>query len=278
MLGVGVSISLSPAGLIGNVPSYRLDVTTRRGGAVYIGAITFVIFALSQLASGQSTHYPWVFPGDFRERLRMSDIVLSGIIIHTSQAGTRTVNDTEVTSNIAHVRVDRIFQGTASIEELQFAWFSPHFEMGKQGAIYSGPPLAAFEPGKRYLIFLKPTDLGLEVAMPLYALEVELATGVPRTAERDLSQFPFQHRYESLAMELEAVALAQPPPAAGSTGMAATTFPAVFDLVGGCAEPFYRHFQSVSSPELRAAAVSWLELIQSRNLKCNTSVRPEKLQ
>jgi hypothetical protein len=144
---------------------------------VYIGAITFVIFALSQLASGQSTHYPWVFPGDFRERLRMSDIVLSGIIIHTSQAGTRTVNDTEVTSNIAHVRVDRIFQGTASIEELQFAWFSPHFEMGKQGAIYSGPPLAAFEPGKRYLIFLKPTDLGLEVAMPLYALEVELATG-----------------------------------------------------------------------------------------------------
>jgi hypothetical protein len=250
----------------------------KRTEAVNLGAITLVILSLCQFTSGQSVHYPWVFPRDFRERLRMSNVVLSGSIINTSQTGTRTVNDTEVTSNIAHIRVDRVFQGMASIEELQFTWFSLHFELGKVGFAYAGPPLATFESGKRYLIFLKRTDLELEVAMPVYALEVELATSLPRAAVRDVSQLPLQDRYESLAVELETFALAQPPPLAGSAGMAPTTFPAVFDLVGGCAEPFYRHFQSVPSPELRAAAMNWLELIGSRNLKCDSPVRPETLQ
>jgi hypothetical protein len=224
-----------------------------------------------------STAYPWVFPGDFRERLRMSDVVVSGIVIYTSRAGTRTVNSTEVTSNIARVRVDRVFQGTPSAEELQFTWFSPHSVKGG-GFLYSGPPLAAFDQEKRYLIFLKRTGLGWEVAMPLYALEVELATELPRAAARDLSLLPLQQRYESLAGELETLALAQPPPPSGTTGMAATTFSAVFDLLGGCAEPFYSHFLSVPSPELRVAAMSWLELIQERHLKCDESVRLEKLQ
>lgn len=246
---------------------------------IKIAAILFqLLLILCSTASPQvSTAYPWVFPGDFRERLRMSDVVVSGIVIHTSRAGTRTVNGTEVTSNIARVRVDRVFQGAASAGELPFTWFSPHSEKG--GVIYSGPPLAAFDPGKRYLIFLKRTNgFGWEVPMPLYALEVELATGLPRAAARDLSLLPLQQRYESLAEELETVALAQPPPPSGTTGMAATTFPAVFDLLGGCAEPFYRHFLSVPSPELRKAAMSWLKLIQSRHLRCDESVRLEKLR
>lgn len=240
-------------------------------------AILFqLLLVLCSTASTQVT-YPWVFPGDFRERLRVSDVVVSGIVIHTSRAGTRTVNGTKLTSNIARVRVDRVFQGTASAEELQFTWFSPHYS-GKGGVIYSGPPLAAFDPGKRYLVFLKRTGLGWEVAMPLYELEVELATGRLRSAARDLSLLPLQQRYESLAGELETVALAQPPPPSGTTGMAAITFSAVFDLIGGCAEPFYRQFLSVPSPELREEAMSWLKLIQSRHLRCDESVRPEQLQ
>jgi hypothetical protein len=52
------------------------------------------------------------------------------------------------------------------------------------------------------------------------------------------------------------------------TGEAASYFPSVFDLLGGCAEPFYRRFLSSPSPELRAAASTWLDLIRSRRLGC----------
>jgi hypothetical protein len=208
----------------------------------------------------------------------MSDVVLSGTVIHTSRAATRTVNGTEVTSNTARVRVDRVFQGKAATGELQFTWFSPHWEKSGGGVIYSGPPLAAFTPGKRYLTFLKRTGSRWEVAMPLYELEVELTPRSPRAAARDLSLLPLKERYESVAEELEAAALAQPPPASGTTGMAAATFPWVFDLLGGCAESLYRHFLSVPSPELREAAMTWLKLVQSRHLKCNEQVRLQKLQ
>lgn len=261
------------------MPAKRASRKAKSDG-VFGPAILFqLLLVFCSTASPQvSTAYPWVFPGDFRERLRMSDVVLSGIVVNTSQAGTRTLSGTDLTSNIARVRVDRVFQGKASAGEIQFTWFSPHSEKGGIGFLYSGPPLAAFDPGKRYLIFLKRIGLEWEVAMPLYALEVELAPGLARAAARDLSLLPLQQRYESLAGELESVALAQPPPPSGTTGMAATTFPEVYDLLGGCAEPFYRHFLSVPSPELRAAAMSWLELIQSRHLRCDDSVGQEKPQ
>lgn len=107
--------------------------------------------------------------------------------------------------------------------------------------------------------------------MPVYALEVELTTEPLRGASRDVSQAPLQQRYQALAEELETVALAQPVPPPGVTGIAATNFPAVFDLLAGCAEPFYRHFLGSPSPELRKAALNWLELIQSRQLRCQQS-------
>jgi hypothetical protein len=79
---------------------------------------------------------------------------------------------------------------------------------------------------------------------------------------------PTQQRYEALAEELENAALAEPVPPPGMTGVAAMYFSSVFDLLGACAEPFYRRFMSSPSPELRAAASNWLELIRSRHLTC----------
>ena len=86
--------------------------------------------------------------------------------------------------------------------------------------------------------------------MPLYAFEVELAPAPPSNAPRDLSQALRQERYEGIAEELETSALLAPTPPPGMTGeAAATSFPAVFDLLGGCAEPCYRHFFSSPSKE-----------------------------
>ncbi|MGH9521643.1 MAG: hypothetical protein ACRD3E_03825 [Terriglobales bacterium] len=216
-----------------------------------------------------SAAYPWVYPGDFRDRLRMSDLVVSGTIQRTQAVGTRVVDGWKLTAHDARVQVDRVFQGEAVPgEELAFTWFLPDIPAGG-GFIYSGPPIANLQPGKRYLIFLKHTDSGCwRVAMPLFALEVELNPSPPAGATRDLRQAPTKDRYRAIAEELEAMALAQPVPAPGTTGEAAMVFSAVYDLIGGCAEPLYRHFLKSRSLELRRAAMNWLDLIRTRKLSC----------
>jgi len=85
------------------------------------------------------------------------------------------------------------------------------------------------------------------------------------------AQVPTDNRYEALAQELETAALLVPTPESGLTGEATTYFPAIFDLLGGCAHPFYRRFSSSPSPELRRAALNWLQLIQSRHKMCKSS-------
>jgi hypothetical protein len=229
-------------------------------------AVTMLVAAM--LGSPGPTSLPWIFPGDFRERLGMSGLVVSGTIEETFREGSRTVDGTEVTANIAHVRVDRVFQGNVTGKELQFTWFTMHIQTTGRGFIYSGPPLADFRRGNRYLIFLKRGRSGWDVAMPLYAIAAELAATPPRGAPPDLSLVPPRQRYQELTEELENAALAQPVPRPGMTGEAATYFPWVFDLLGGCAEPFYRRFLSSPSPELRGAASTWLGLIRSRHLAC----------
>ncbi len=53
--------------------------------------------------AGEATTLPWVFPGDFRERLRMSDLVVAGTIERTSADAVRTVDGVEVAANIARL-------------------------------------------------------------------------------------------------------------------------------------------------------------------------------
>ena len=225
---------------------------------------------LAMLLMGSSISLPWTFPGDFRDRLRMSDLVVSGTIEDTSALGVQIVDHTELTANVAHVLVDRVFQGP-DIGELQFTWFTFHFPTG-EGFVYSGSPLANFRPNERYLIFLKRTASGWVVAMPLYAVEMALAPAPPPHVLRNFSEVTAQLRYEALAEELETAALLVPTPQPGLTGEAAGYFPSVFDLLGGCAEPFYRQFLSSYSPELRGAAFNWLSLIRSRRLICKGRV------
>jgi hypothetical protein len=230
--------------------------------------LTATLLFATVLTPQVSTSLPWVFPGDFRDRLRMSDLVVSGRVEATSWEGVRTVDSTQVAAHIANVWIDRVFQGRAKTGRLRFEWSSLHMATSGGGFAYSGPPLADFRTGRRYLIFLKRTRIGWEVAMPVYAIEAELAAALPRGAARDVSKAPLQQRYQELAEELEDAALAQPPPPPGMTGEAASYFPWVFDLLGGCAETFYRRFLSAPSPELHAAASTWLELIRLHHLEC----------
>jgi hypothetical protein len=172
----------------------------------------------------------------------------------------------ELVAIIAQVRVDRIFQGHCS-KELQFKWFRLWASAGK-GMLYSGPPLANFRAHERHLIFLKESEDGWVVSMPVYALNTILAPAPPRNAIYDLSGATLNARYQALAEELEAAALSRPNPPAGLTGEAATYFSAVFDLIGGCGGPFYRHFESSTSRELRQAAIEWLGVMNRHHATC----------
>lgn len=212
----------------------------------------------------RETHsMPWTMPGDFLERLRISDLVVSGTIESSSRRGLQIVNGETLNANIACLGVDRVFQGKTA-KELQFSWYTIHPD-GARGYGYSGPPLADFQMRKRYLVFLKRNESDWTVTMPVYALDVELASESPSGSLRDLSEALPEQRYEAIAQELERAALGVPPPPPGMTGDAAAYFPSVFDLIGACADPFYRLFVSSPSPELRREALRWLNLIGNRH-------------
>ena len=232
--------------------------------------LTFLVVAM--LPPQGSTRLPWILPGDFHDRLRMSDLVVSGIISGTAQTGVRTVDGAEAMAHVASIRIDRVFQGSAPGAQLRFKWFSQYMRVekgyGVVGVVGSGPPLANFRPGKRYLLFLKRAGSDWQVAIPVVAIEEELTATPPGGSVYDLSCATTGERYRALAEELEDAALAQPVPPKGMTGEASTYFPSIFDLLGACAEHFYDRFASSSSPELRKAAATWLDLIHSRRLRC----------
>lgn len=225
-----------------------------------------VYLVASLLLFQMSTALPWVMPGDFRERLRISEVVVSGTIESTISAGSQTVDGVNLAANTARVRVDRIFQGKAP-ETLLFTWFSLPAPDAK-GFLYSGPPLASFRPNNRYLIFLKRDKSGFVTAIPADALEVALAPEPPKNALRDSFELLPQQRYDALAEELEAAALYFPAPPSVLAGEAPTYFSPVLDLIGGCAAPFYRKFLSSPSEDVRRAANDYLNLIASRHLTC----------
>src|SRR5690349_15162233 len=117
-----------------------------------MGYVSVTSCLLAMIFATHSTNsLPWVFPGDFRERLRMSDLVVSGTIEDTSALRVQIVDHTELAGHLARIRIDRVFQGSGA-SELQFTWFK-YYTTNEEG-VYSGPPFANFQPHKRYLIFL----------------------------------------------------------------------------------------------------------------------------
>jgi hypothetical protein len=216
--------------------------------------------------SRASDSLPWTLPGNFVQRLLISDLVVSGFVESTLPSEMRTINEIEIDANSAYFRVDRIFQGEPD-DNFQFTWFTLHMN-GEKSTAYAGPPLASFQSGKRYLIFLKKDKSSWVVAIPMYGLEAELAPELPPSSVSDFSRLLPEQRYEAIAEELERAALHIPAPPPGVTGEAAAYFPEVFDLIGACAEPFYRKFLSSPSPELRADALNWLHLIRTHQMTC----------
>jgi hypothetical protein len=214
-----------------------------------------------------SKSLPWTMPGDFLQRFQASDLVVAATVESSFSNGIETVDGADLGSNVARIHVDSIFQGKGG-EELQFTWFTLPVD-GTMGFAFAGPPLANFQPYKRYLIFLKRQQSDWVVAIPAYSIEVRLASDSPKPSVRDFSELAPQQRYDATAEELQNAALVLPVPPPGMTGEASTYFGPVFDLIGACAEPFYRRFLSSPSNELRDESLRWINLINSRRLACS---------
>jgi hypothetical protein len=79
---------------------------------VFMGDVAATACLLTIMFAAQgSTSLSWIFPGDFRERPRMSDLLVSGTIEDTSALGVQIVEHTEIGGNVAPIRIDRVFQG-----------------------------------------------------------------------------------------------------------------------------------------------------------------------
>lgn len=249
-------------------------------------AVNLLIAGTPRSAEMRSAAYPWVYPGDFNERIAHSEIVVSGTIVSTLRSGSQTVDGVKLTQNTATINVDRVFKGSLKARDLKFLWYTFYAPSAASdyGFVYSGPPLADFRPGTRYLVFLRAKRNVYEVTIPVYGIEAKLAAPRSPSMFPDLSAAPSSMRNGEIAIELETAALSFPDPPENMTGEAATYFPYVVDLIGGCAEPFLWHFvrkderldRLARQTELRTAAQRWLALIANKGMSCTPMTREEK--
>jgi len=245
------------------------DVFARCSLGFLLGLVVLLLAMSLSLSAQEPTHifYPWLVPGDFKERISMSDRVIAATVRSTHPIGVDSVDGIELTALRAECDVDRVFKGPPA-HHLVFTWFSfapPPKNSG--GVIGSTPPISSFRVGTRYLVFLRRRHSEWVVSVPLFALELKLASPKP-SSPADLSEVPPNVRNEAIAEELETAALLLPEPPAGMTGFAPLYFAPVFDLLGGCVEPFFRRFISSRSAELRGAAQRWLALLADKKLTC----------
>ena len=202
----------------------------------------------------------------------MSDLVIAGTIRSTFRIRLQTVDGIELTALRAECDVDRVFKGQRT-EHVGFTWYAlapPPKNSG--GVVGSTPPISSFRSGTRYLVFLRRKSDQWVVSVPLYALEVTLESLRSSSGQTDLSEALPVNRNQAIAEELETAALQLPEPQAGMTGYAPWYFAPVFDLIGGCAKPFFRRFLSSRNAELRNAAQRWLALIADKKLTCGNEL------
>src|SRR5262249_42899881 len=112
-----------------------------------------------------------------------------------SQAGNPINVDGEERSQwIATATIDRVFKGTVDPNFVEFKYYGYIPPPGVFDIVT--PAMADFRPGTRYVIFLNRHGLHLEVSVPAYRIEIQLA---PRRPTLDESN---SDSYQGLAKEL----------------------------------------------------------------------------
>jgi hypothetical protein len=186
---------------------------------------------------------PNKFLPQFKERGRYSEIICSATIVKTSPAGSPIrLQGREVSQRTAVARVGHVFKGTLKPKIIEFKYYGyiPTPELS--------PPMADFRAGIRYILFLKRHDSDLEVPVPAYQMEIELAS----TSKADYSMGT-----PELALATELVSAIQSAP--DTIGRIADKyFSWAEELIGKQTIPLVEPFLNSSAPLVRFQAAWWL--------------------
>ena len=186
---------------------------------------------------------PNKFLPEIKERERYSEIICSATIVTTSPAGNPVrLQGREVSQWTAVARVDHVFKGTLDPKNIEFKYYGyiPPPELH--------PPTAYFRPGIRYILFLRRHDSDLEVAVPVYQMEIELAP-------TNKAGYPIGTPELALANELVS-AIQSAPDTIGR--LAATYFSWTEELIGKQTIPQVEPFLNSNDPLVRYQAAWWL--------------------
>jgi hypothetical protein len=186
---------------------------------------------------------PNKFLPKIKERERYSEIICSATIVKTSLAGNPVrLQGQEVSQWTAVAGVDHVFKGTLDPKIIEFKYYGyiPPLEVS--------PPTAYFRPGVRYILFLRRHDSDLEVAIPLYQMEIELAS--PNNGGSPIGT-------PELALANELISAIQS--ASNTVGRSATKyFSWSEELIGKQTIPRVEPFLNSSDPLVRYQAAWWL--------------------
>jgi hypothetical protein len=156
---------------------------------------------------------------EIQERQRFSDIVCFGTILSTQLTTAVVLGARERSEWLAIAHIDRVIKGDLQGRIIQFKY---SWDLALPPGDYFGPPLAHFESGIRYVLFLKSDGADLQVAIPTYQMEIQIAAEPPKmqVAESD----------PGLALATELVFAVQP--ASQPEAMATHYFSWAEELIG----------------------------------------------
>jgi hypothetical protein len=216
----------------------------------YIPAkITFAAVSLLALLPAPAQELP---PNQFlpkiTERKRYAEIICSATIVKTSPAGNPiTLQGTERSQLTAVANVDHAFKGTLDQKSIEFKYYGYIPPSGTAEDV--GPPIANFRSGIRYILFLRRHDSDLEVSIPAYQMEIQIAPSIlsNRQSEADPDT--------ALANEL-VYAIESAPTTIGRS--ATRYFDWTEELTGEKAVPRVEPFLRSDDPLVRYQAAWWL--------------------
>jgi hypothetical protein len=181
-----------------------------------------------------------------QDRQHYSDIVCSATVLEAHLMSPAVRLEGEERSQWSAVAlVDRVFKGAIDAQVLEFKYYG----LASSAGDYFGPPIAEFQSGTRYLLFLKGDARDLEVSTPFYQSEIRVAPQSPIVPDVESNS--------DLALATELMFAVQSAPT--TTGRAATTyFGWSEELIGERSIPLVEPFLSSSNPLIRYQAAWWL--------------------
>ncbi len=131
------------------------------------------LLCLILLCVGQAEQAPFAYEPSLTKRVNYSDVVCSATITKTEKTGiTRTIGGKMRNEIIAEASIGQVFKGAFPARSIRVRYFDYGI---LPTADFMTPPLARLEVHSRYILFLKSVEGSLEVAVPVWQMEIRLA-------------------------------------------------------------------------------------------------------